>query len=366
MRKIPINKPSITELEVKYVNDAIANGWGNKCYDYINLFEKKFASYNNSNYALATSSCTGALHLTLMALGIKPGDEVILPDLTWIATVEPILYIGARPVFADVLSDTWCINPQSVREKITSRTKAIIVVHLYGNLCEMDEILKIADEFKISVVEDAAEGLGSVYKGKKAGSIGHVGVFSFHGTKTMSTGEGGAIITNDYSIYEKVKILNDHGRNPNDPDHKVFWMRNFGYKYKISNLQAAMGCAQIERIVELVDKKREIFSWYKKQLHLLDCQLNPEREFTINSYWLPTVIVKNKDFNRENFFNECFKNNIDTRPLFYPLSSLPMFLPSGKNEIAYFISPRGVNLPSYHDISEEEVIFVCDILKKYL
>lgn len=362
-KRIPINKPSITELEVSYVNDAIKNGWGENCYDYLKKFETNLAIFQEVNYALATSSCTGAIHLALMALGIKQGDEVIVPEITWIATVEPVLYIGAKPVFADILESTWCIDPKSIRDSITAKTKAIIVVHLYGNLCEMDEIMEIAKEFNLVVLEDAAEALGSRYKGKAAGSIGNAGVFSFHGTKTMSTGEGGSIVTNDADLYNKVKILNDHGRNASDPENKMFWMRDYGYKYKMSNLQAAMGCAQLERIYELIAKKRQVFEWYNQQLSHLPGHLNKTQSYAYNSYWLPTVIINSDfNFNRDLFFNFCEYNNIDSRPFFFPLSSLPMFKKKEENVVAYSIFSRGINLPSFHDITYEEVVFVSKIL----
>lgn len=367
MRKIPINKPSITKLEISYVNDAIANGWGEKCYDYIIRFEKDFAQYQGSKYALATSSCTGAIHLALMAMGVKAGDEVIVPEITWIASVEPILYIGAKPVFVDVLEDTWCIDPQKIKEAITSKTKAIIPVHIYGNLCDMDAIMKIAEEHNLGVLEDAAEGLGSIYKGKKAGSIAHAGVFSFHGTKTMSTGEGGILVTNDETLFDRAKILNDHGRNPKDHENKMFWMRNYGYKYKISNLQAAMGCAQIERLEELIAKKRIIFNWYKALLTDVPCKLNSESEGTLNSYWLPTLVFdKSVDFNREFFFDLCKKNNIDSRPFFYPLSSLPMFEQKTSNIVSYDIYYRAINLPSHHELEEEDANRVVACIREYL
>lgn len=367
MKKIPINKPSITELEISYVNDAVTSGWGEKCYDYLNKFEKELASFQSTKFALATSSCTGAIHLSLMAMGIKLGDEVIVPEITWIASVEPVLYIGAKPVFVDVLEDTWCIDPKSIRSAITAKTKAIIVVHLYGNLCEMDEIMQIAKEYNLVVLEDAAEGLGSIYKGKKAGSIGHVGVFSFHGTKTMSTGEGGAIVTNDLEIFDKVKILNDHGRNPKDPENKMFWMRNFGYKYKMSNLQAAMGCAQLERLDDLVSRKKQIFEIYRQNLTEIPCDMNFQQTYTSNSYWLPTCVFhKNINFNRQLFFEYCSLNQIDSRPFFFPLSSLPMFKHKTKNSVAYDVYERGINLPSFHDITFEEIIKVCNIIKSFL
>lgn len=367
MKKIPINKPSITALEISYVNDAIANGWGEKCYEYLYKFENDFAKYEGSKHALATSSCTGAIHLALMALGVKAGDEVIVPEITWIASVEPVLYIGATPVFVDVLEDTWCIDPKKIKAAITPKTKAIIPVHIYGNLCEMDAIMQIASEHNLVVLEDAAEGLGSLYNGKKAGSIAHAGVFSFHGTKTMSTGEGGIMVTNDTALYEKAKILNDHGRNPKDPENKMFWMRDYGYKYKMSNLQAAMGCAQIERIEELVAKKRTIFSWYQKMLTGLPCCLNPENAGTANSYWLPTVVFdKAVNFNREAFFALCKLNNIDSRPFFFPLTSLPMFEDRKGNAVAYDLFERGINLPSFHDMSKDDARIVCDLLKNFL
>jgi perosamine synthetase len=344
------------------VNDAIANGWGEKCYDYINRFEKSFKSYQNSNYALATSSCTGAIHLALMAMGVKAGDEVIVPEITWIATVEPILYIGAIPVFVDVLEDTWCIDSKSVRKAITQKTKAIIAVHIYGNVCEMDELSEIAKEFNLRILEDAAEGLGSEYKNRKCGSIADVGVFSFHGTKTMTTGEGGIIVTDNEDIYKKAKVLNDHGRNPEDPENKPYWMREYGYKYKMSNIEAAIGCAQIERIEELVAKKREIFNCYAELFKEFPCKLNPEKAGTKNSYWLPTIVIdKSLDFDRDKFIRYSKESGIDSRPFFYPLSSLPMFEKVEKNVVSYDIYSRGLNLPSFHDMTYEEVKCVREV-----
>ena len=367
MKRIPINRPSISNLEITYVDDAIRNGWGERCYDYLYKFESDFSSFLGTKHAHATSSCTGAIHLALMALGIKAGDEVIIPEITWIASVSPVLYIGAKPVFVDVLNDTWCIDPVSIRNSITDKTKAIIVVHVYGNLCEMDEIMKIAKEFNLVVIEDAAEALGSVYKGKKAGSIGSVGVFSFHGTKTMTTGEGGILVTNDPEVYAKAKILNDHGRNPLDPDNQMFWMRDYGYKYKMSNLQAALGCAQLNRIEELLNKKREIFYWYKKLLENVPCQLNPEYENTKNSYWLPTVIFeKSINFNRTKFFEFMNKMGIDSRPFFFPLSKLPMFQNLEQNKIAYDVYERGINLPSYHELKFEDAEKIVEHIKKFI
>jgi perosamine synthetase len=274
------------------------------------------------------------------------------------------LYIGAKPVFVDVLSDSWCIDPEKIEEAITSKTKAILVVHLYGNVVDMDPIMAVAAKHKLVVLEDAAEGLGSEYKNKKAGSIGDAGVFSFHGTKTISTGEGGIIVTNHAEVLERARILNDHGRDPKIG--KTFWMENYGYKYKMSNLQAAMGCAQIERADELVEKKRLVFQWYNQLLSDFPCQLNPEPENTKNSYWMPTAIIdKSLPFDREKFFQHMKACNIDSRPFFYPLSSLPMFQPKPTNAISYDIYYRGINLPSHHDLQKSDVEYVVECLKGF-
>lgn len=365
INNIPINKPSITSLEINFVQDAIQHGWGSRCYEYILQFEKKFAAYQQTSFALATSSCTGAIHLALMAMGIEAGDEVIVPDITWIASVEPVLYIGAKPVFVDILPDTWCIDPVKIEQAITPRTKAIIVVHIYGNLVDMDAVNAIAKKHNLKVLEDAAEGLGSEIRGQKAGSLSDIGVFSFHGTKTMTTGEGGMLVTNNPDYYERAKILNDHGRNPKIA--KTFWMEEYGYKYKMSNLQAALGCAQISRIEELVAKKRTIFEWYSTLLKDFPLQLNPEVPGTTNSYWLPTAIFDaNVEFDREAFFAFSKEKGIDTRPFFYPLSTLPMFEKVITNPVAYGLYARGINLPSFHDMTLEEAMIVSDMIKTFL
>ena len=361
---IPITRPSISELEINYVNDAIRNGWGAQCYDYIYRFEKSFGSYVDTQYSHATSSCTGAIHLALMALGVKAGDEVIVPEITWIASVEPVLYIGAKPIFVDVKEDTWCIDPEKIIKAITPKTKAIIAVHLYGNLVEMDDVMAIANKFGIKVLEDAAEAIGSEYKGKKAGSIGDAGVFSFHGTKTVVSGEGGMLVTNEKDIWKRAKILNDHGRDPEV--NRTFWMKEYGYKYKMSNLQAALGCAQIERVEALVEKKRTIFNWYKSLLQGFPCLLNPDFAHTKNSYWMPTIILNNDvEFNRDKFFSHMKGCNIDSRPFFYPLSSLPMFEDNIGNKVAYDIYKRAINLPSYYDLTKEDVEYVVRCLRQF-
>jgi perosamine synthetase len=366
LEKISIHKPSITEREIEYVNDAIRTGWGDKCYDYIKRFEKSFAAYQGSKYALATSSCTGAIHLGLAAMGVGPGDEVIVPDINWIASVVPVTYLGAKPVFIDVLEDTWCMDPSKIEAAITPRTKAIIAVHLYGNLAEMEPIMAIARQHRLQVLEDAAEGFGSLYKGRKAGTWGDVGVYSFHGAKTMSTGEGGMLITDNDALMERIRILSDHGRDPKV--NRVFWMAETGYKYKMSNLQAAMGCAQIERADELVEKKREIFGWYQELLGQVEgIRLNPELPHTRNSYWMPTaVFAPSLHVNNQDLMAYLKEQNIDSRPMFYPLSSLPMFEEVPENKVSYSLYHRALNLPSHHETTKAQVERVCSTIRHYL
>ena len=368
MTKIYYTKPSITDLEISYATDAAANGWGEKCYDYIYKFEALFKQHLDVRYAIATSSCTGALHMGLAAIGIKPGDEVILGDINWIASAAPITYLGAKPVFVDILPDTWCIDPSKIEAAITPKTKAIIAVHLYGNLCEMDEIMAIARKHNIPVVEDAAEALGSIYKGKRAGSIGDFGVFSFHGTKTITTGEGGMFVTNRNDLFETVQTLNNHGRNSKNP--KQFWCEMVGFKYKISNIQAAIGCAQMERINELIDRKREIFFLYYDLFKNFDnVKMNPvpSDNTTQYGYWMPTIIFdKSEGFDRAKLLEVFRKKNIDARVFFYPLSMMPMFETKKENIVSYDVYNRAINLPSYHDLSVSEMYRIADIIINFL
>jgi len=355
MRKILAAKPSITQREIDYVNDAITNGWGEHCYDYLNRFKDKIAEYFDVKYVWPTSSCHGALHIVLMALGVGPGDEVIVPDTTWVGSVFPISWLGATPVFVDALPDTWCMNPELIEAKITNKTKAIIVVHVYGNLADMDAIMEIAERYDLPVIEDAAEALGSEYHGKKAGSIADFGVFSFHGTKTLTTGEGGAIISNRNDLADKITTIESQGRRPDK--HIMFWVDELGLKYKMSNLQAALGCAQFERIDDLVEKKREVFGWYKKAFaDFDDILMNPEYKGTKNSYWMPTVVFGDSyHFNRDQLIEDINNKGIAIRPFFYPVSMFPMYISRFDNIISYSIYNKAINLPSYFELTEADI-----------
>lgn len=364
--RIHYTKPSITGREVSYAEDAARTGWGDRCYEYIERFEAAFRAHLGVGYAIATSSCTGALHMGLAALGVGPGDEVILADANWIASAAPIVHLGAKPVLVDVLADSWCIDPKLAEAAITPRTKAIIAVHLYGNLCAMDELLDIGTRTGLPVVEDAAEAIGSAYRGRRAGSLGTFGCFSFHGTKTLTTGEGGMFVTNDPGLHERVLTLSNHGRARGQT--RQFWPEAVGFKYKLSNIQAAIGCAQVERIDELIARKRQIMDYYRARLGALPgVSMNPEPAGTVHGAWMPTAVFDAwTGVTRERLLAAFEEEQIDARVFFHPLSSLPMFEPRPQNRLAWEIPTRAINLPSYHDMAPDEQDRVARVIERVL
>ena len=370
MNKIPVSGPWITQKEIDYVADAVANAWYENANMYHDRFEKAFAEYLCVKYAVALPSCTSALHLSLLALGVGPGDEVIVSDVTWVASAAPIIYVGATPVFADMDEKTWCMSVGSFEECITPNTKAVIPVDLYGGMPDWDRFLEIARRDNIAVIEDAAEALGSEYKGKKAGAFGDTGTFSFHGSKTITTDEGGMLVTNNKELFDRVLFLRDHGRKPGDV---LFFNTEVGYKYKMSSMQAALGLAQIERGDELVEKKREIFGWYEKELAGTDgVDLNFEPKGTKNSYWMVSVILDPKfGIKKEELFHKMNERGISSRPFFYPLSAIPAFYETEeaqkareRNLVSYKVSPYGLNLPCGMNMDEEKVKWVCKVFKE--
>lgn len=361
--KISYTKPSITALEIGYATDAAANGWGDRCYEYINRFEEEFKNHLGVNHAIATSSCTGALHMGLAALKVGCGDEVIMADTNWIATAAPIVHLGAKPVFVDIRPDTWCLDPELVEAAINARTRAIVATHIYGNLCDMERLLAIGEKHGIPVIEDAAEAIGAVYREKCAGAMGAFGSFSFHGTKTLTTGEGGMFVTNDPALYEQVLTLSNHGRARGQT--RQFWPETIGYKFKMSNIQAAIGTAQVERIDDLVRRKREILEYYKAALETEDIRMNPEQEGERIGAWMPNAVFSPATgITREKLLTAFAADNIDARVFFYPLSSLPMFEGFSGGERARDIAQRAINLPSFHDISREEQDRVIAVIRR--
>ena len=362
-QRIPYTRPSITELEIQYATDAATNGWGEACYEYIARFESAFREHLQVRHAIATSSCTGALHLGLAGLGLGPSDEVILADTNWVATVAPVVHLGAIPVFVDVCPDSWCIDPGRVEEAVTPRTRAVIATHLYGNLAELDELSAIAERHGIVLIEDAAEALGSVYRGQRAGSIGHFGTFSFHGSKTVTTGEGGMFVTDDTDLFERVMTLSNHGREPGEM--RMFRPVQVGFKFKISNVQAAIGCAQLERIDQLVARKQEILALYRSRLSQLSgARMNVEQAGCINGAWMPTVRLEGYGDKIASLLGEEFeRGDIDARPVFPPLSSLEMFTSQPEHTVAHKLAGEAVNLPSFHDMTKGQLDRVCTIVE---
>lgn len=355
--------PSVTELEEKYVLDACRNGWNEQWNKYIVKFEKTFADFIGRRFAISTSSCTGALHMNLVGLGIGAGDEVIIPELTWVATASAVKYVGATPVFCDVQEDSWCMCPKSLESRITEKTKAIIPVHLYGHPAKMDEIMAIAKKYNLKVIEDAAPSVGAEFMGKRTGSFGDSGCFSFQGAKVLVTGEGGMFLTDDENLYEEVFSISNHGRDKKE----VFWINRLGFKYKMSNLQAAFGLAQLERVDELVAAKRQIFDWYKEDLNdAEEVVLNYECPWAKSIYWMASIRVKpSTKVTRDEMMDRLRKSEIDTRPVFPTISKYPMWQ-SYDNPIAEKISMEGLNLPSGVCLTREQVSYVCQSIKDIL
>ncbi len=362
--RIPVAGPSITDREVELVADAARNAWYKNHAAFNHRFERLLADYVGVTHAVSTPHCTAALHLALAALGVGPGDEVIAPDVTWIASVAPIVYVGAEPVLVDIDPVTWCLDPAAVERAISPQTKAIIGVDLYGSTCDWARLQDIADRHGLALIEDAAEALGSVHHGRRAGAFGRVSAFSFHGSKTVATGEGGMLATNDKDLFDRVLFLRDHGRKPDD---RFFLNMEIAFKYRMSGVQAALGVAQMERIDELIAHKRAIFGWYRERLSSLKgVALNAEPPGTQNSYWMVTAVLDPQiGLDKFALMAELDKRNIDSRPFFSPLSSLPAFeeRPRAKrfvsaNDNGQRVSKYGVNLPSGYNMTEEKVEIV--------
>ena len=372
MGRIPISGPWITQQEIDYVTDAVTNAWYADANVWHERFEKAFAKYVDVKHAIALPHCTSAIHLSLLALKVGPGDEVIVPDCTWIASAAPISYVGATTVFADIDLRTWCLDAGSFEACITPRTKAVIPVELYGNMPDMRAIQEVARRHDIAIIEDAAEAIGSEFGGKIAGGFGEAGVFSFHGSKTLTTGEGGMLVTDRDDLAARVLFLRDHGRPPGD---RMFHNTEIAYKYKMSSMQAALGAAQLERIEELIARKREIFSWYAEELG--GCQgvtLNYEAPGTKNTYWMVTAVLdKQFGLTKERLMERMSSEGIDCRPFFHPLSSLLAYADSEqgaaareRNTVSYRISPWAINLPSALNLTRPQVSRVCSVFRSLM
>lgn len=356
--------PQVSSFESSFVYDATLNGWNEEHSKYIKLFESGFAEYIGSSYSMTTSSCTGALHLALLALGVGPGDEVIIPEITWVATASAVRYVGATPVFADVDRNTWTLCEASLQSQINKKTKAIIPVHLYGYPANMTAISKIAAEFGIKVIEDAAPAIGATFENKKVGTFGDFGCFSFQGAKMLVTGEGGMLVTNDKELFQKAWKLQDHGRKPG-----TFWIDQIGYKYKMSNLQAAFGLGQLKRVENQISKKRKINEWYREDLADLKT-VRFQSEFTNSKSicWMTSIeIVEDLFIDRDRIISELNNHGIDSRPVFPAISQYPIWDKKYKvQKTAKKIGDSAINLPSGVLLSRNSVSKVSEVLRKIL
>jgi len=359
--KIPIAEPEIGEEELQNVTEAVKSGWVSSKGPFIEEFEKGFSSYLGVKHGVTTSSGTTALHLALAALEIGKGDKVFVPSLTFVATANVVTYTGAKPIFIDSHPEYWCMDPSRIEEKIDDQTKAIIVVHLYGHPCDMDEIMRIAEDHELYVIEDCAEAHGAEYKGRKVGKFGIISCFSFYGNKIITTGEGGMSLTNNKELADKMRILRDHGMNP----RKKYWHDVIGFNYRMTNLQAALGVAQLKKIEDLINKKRHISSIYKRLLrHLNTIKPAPEMPWAKNVYWLYSVLVKKSL--RDRIIEHLERMGIETRPFFNPIHVLPPYKSPLKLPIAEELSSGGLNLPSGPQLSENQIQEVVESLKIFI
>jgi perosamine synthetase len=362
-KKISFAGPWITQKEIDYVVDAAKNGWYETFDMYIKKLEEQVCQYLGVKHALATHCCTLALHLATSTLGLKKGDEVICTDFSWVATGYAITYTGATPVFVDIDPDSWCIDPQAIRQAITDKTRAIMLVHSFGHPAQMDEIMEIAKEHGLRVIEDAAPSLGSEFKGQKTGTFGDIGCFSFQGAKIAVSGEGGALVTNDDALYERAALLCSMGRTDSQT---VFWSDMLGYQYTIANLTAAIALAQVERIDELVAKKRQIFDWFYERLKGDErIKIIKEKKDCKSNYCYPSILLQEPvTVPRDEILKKLKGLNIHCRPGFPRMSRMPEFQQRYPNPETEKVEKRGISLPSAANIAEEDVDFVCTSLLK--
>ncbi len=359
---IPIAEPQLGDKELEYVTDCVKSGWVSSLGEYVRQFERGFAAYCGVKYGIATFNGTVALHLLAATLNLGPGDEVIMPSLTYVATANAIRYTGATPVFVDSEPETWNIDPNQVAARITPRTKAIVAVHLYGHSADMDPLRNIAADHNLFLIEDAAEAHGAYYKGQRVGGLSDAAIFSFYGNKIITTGEGGILVTNNQAWAERAFFLENQGRYSDDP----YWHPEIGYNYRMTNIQAAIGLAQLERIDELLAIRRRNAAHYGQRLAAITgLTLPPEKNWGKNVYWMYSVIVEQEfGLTRDELRIRLREAGIDSRPFFYPVHTLPMYLTGQSLPIAEDLGRRGLNLPSGATLTDDQIDFICDTIAK--
>jgi perosamine synthetase len=360
--RYPVYQPSLAGNEEKYVMDCLRSTWISSKGEYIQRFEKGFGQYIGVNHAATVVNGTLALHLALVALGIGEDDEVIVPTLTYIASANAISYTGAKPVFVDSLTDTWQMDCEDILKKITPKTKAIMAVHLYGHPCDMDRLTAICKKYNLFLIEDCAEAIGSLYKGKHVGTFGDIATFSFYGNKTITTGEGGMVVTNDETLHDRVLHFKGQGL----AKHREYWHDVIGYNYRMTNICAAIGLAQLENVEGILKKKNQIAEWYKEGLKDSSYSFHKAIGDVKHSYWMCSILIPTPE-NREPLRNYLAEKGIETRPLFYPIHTMPMYAKKfERHKVAEFLGWRGVNLPSYPNLSFEDIKFISETLKEFI
>ena len=347
---IPVYQPHLGGNEKQYVLDCLDSTWISSKGKYLALFEESFRRYTGARYATAVSNGTVAIHLALVALGIGPGDEVIVPSLTYIASVNPIVQVGATPVFVDSRRDSWQVDPEDVRRKLTPRTRAIMAVHLYGHPADMPAIMAIAREHELFVVEDCAEAFGSRIGGQHVGTFGDIATFSFFGNKTVTTGEGGMVITNDATLNDR----SVHYKGQGLAKHRTYWHDVVGFNYRMTNICAAIGLAQMERADATLAKKLELARRYDRLLAGLPVETHrAARPDVLHSYWMYSVLVPSGQ--RDAVIARMAELGVETRPLFYPVHTMPMYSQRyQRHRVAEELGWRGINLPSWPELSDTQ------------
>lgn len=360
---LPVAEPMLSEREMEYVTDALRRGDISSMGPYVARFESAFAAFCESPHAVSCSNGTVALHLALLGLDIGPGDEVIVPALTFISTANAVVHAGAKPVFADIHPAHWGFDPESVAARITARTKAIIAVHLYGHPADLDPLRDLASKRGIRLIEDAAEAHGARYKGRRVGSIGDIGTFSFYGNKIITTGEGGMLTTADPAIAAKLRLYKNHGADPN----RRYWHPVVGYNYRMTNLQAALGLAQVERAEELLEARKGIGQAYRERLSGLPLELQPALPWAQPVCWLVCVVLRcDAPISAKELQDRLRSLGIDSRPFFIPIPTLPPYDSGELFPVAMSLSRRGINLPSSPRLSPDDISRVADAVRSLL
>jgi perosamine synthetase len=359
---IPVAEPDFGGNEEAYLVDCLRSTWISSIGPYVSRFEKDFAQFCGTRFALSTSNGTTALHVTLAALGIGPGAEVIVPTLTFIATANAVAYTGAKVVFADSEYETWNVSSNSIQSKISNRTKAIIAVHVYGHPADMDSILEVARQYELPVVEDAAEAHGAEYKGARVGSLGVAGIFSFYGNKIITTGEGGMVTLDDPELAQRATFLKDHAMS----SERRYWHPEIGFNYRLTNLQAAIGVAQLEQVDTFIEKKRANAMRYNALLKgIRGITLPPAAAWAKNVYWMYSILLDDAfPLGRDELILQLRRRGIDSRPFFYPLHTMPPYARNESYPVAEDLARRGLNLPSSSRLTPEQIERVCSAIRE--